>query len=247
MQSAMQHREYLASVRTFQVSNFSRPGMLAPSVHHNLWIPKIVTDRAILDRVRHNQAQCDRLLAVSDDMFGSGLGSTVNRMVLALSLAIRLGRTLIEVPIDTPRWCTTGPQTLQCFYEPWGPCPLPDAGMLAAAPWHNHKSHSDHDAPVLRMSLMHFLKGGEWYHSGHLMFGSKFARTLTTYLFTPRPWIEQLINCTLNGCAFAEPRSQYWVIHMRDSPEVRASYMRNPPSFADYASHLLEEPKRDVG
>ena len=109
---------------------FSHPHMFIPRNAAN------ATDdwRAAIRASQHPpECRAARYLLVEDDMIGSGLGFTGRLLASALLLAMRQGRVLLEIPRRTAhtgapysRWCARPPHSLQCVYDPWSHCPLPN-------------------------------------------------------------------------------------------------------------------------
>ena len=98
-------------------------------------------------------SECRRYMLLEDDLDTAGVGWTASMLSVALALAVRDGRVLIEQQVNSswghrtaeqrvrnkrghglrPRWCTRPPFTLQCFYRPWTHCAAPSEAEMAAA------------------------------------------------------------------------------------------------------------------
>lgn len=112
-----------------QKSHFSHPSLFIPKARRDDgWLPFL--------HEAQNPARCERYLLVEDDMHRSGLGFTARMLASLLLFAVRESRVLLEVPRKnadtgrpTGRWCDRSPHTLQCAFEPWSSCSLPNATM----------------------------------------------------------------------------------------------------------------------
>ncbi len=114
--------------------------------------------RALINQVQFpRRSKCNtstRMLLIEVDLQNAGLGFTSRILTHALLLAMDMGRSLVEVPVDggwahkpaggvgaarnvsaarSPHWCTQPPFTFGCFYEPWSSCPIPSAEEVRSA------------------------------------------------------------------------------------------------------------------
>ena len=126
------------------------------------FLPSVPLPLDVLSRLAyHNQhpeqPACtnSKFLLVEDNLVGAGFGYTTHLMALSLSLAMREGRVLVEVPSIRPRWCSHQPYTFQCYYQNWTDCPPPSyADVRSAARWMAEGNHSA--ARFARLELSRF-------------------------------------------------------------------------------------------
>ena len=139
-----------------------------------------------------------RFMAVKDDLWGAGLGFTAIMLSRLMYVAAQDRRILIEVPAKKPRWCNTPPQTLQCFYQPWTNCSLDQQG-----------------ADIIHVSLKSYHSSRKWYGKGktvHTMYP-----TPNRLFFRPNALVQRHVNAVIAQCGGTD----YWTVHVRDSPEKR--------------------------
>ena len=114
-------------------SDFSHQYLFIPTSKRNDgWLP-------LLHASQH-PVKCSRYLLIEDDLSRTGVGFTGRLLASALLYAVRHGRVLLESPVRNKitgepagRWCDRHPYTLQCVYEPWSHCVLPNEKAPAAA------------------------------------------------------------------------------------------------------------------
>jgi len=115
--------------------HFSHPLLFVHRVHReDGWLP-------VIHASQHPRA-CHRYLLIEDDMQNTGLGFTGRMLAAVLLFAVRQRRVLLEVlahdertgqPVPG-RWCDDRPPyTLQCAYEAWTSCALPDVASFDAS------------------------------------------------------------------------------------------------------------------
>mmetsp|Transcript_11531 Transcript_11531/g.36554 ORF Transcript_11531/g.36554 Transcript_11531/m.36554 type:complete len:238 (+) Transcript_11531:81-794(+) len=125
-------------------------------------------------------------------------------------------RILIEVPTKKPRWCNTPPQTLQCFYQRWTNCSLNQKG-----------------ADVIHVSLKSYHRSRKWYGTNkHL---KSMQPTPAQFLFRPNALVQRHVNAVIAQCGGTD----YWTVHVRDSPEKRAEmHTKHLPDLQGYVRRL---------
>ena len=170
---------------------------------------------------------CDRLLLVEDDLTKAGMGFTAKLWGVALLLAMKDNRVLVEVRMmkvgnstrsdgfERPRWCDRPPYTLQCLYAPWTHCPLPPENATVIRPGGRPLKVGKwpHSEPFVRTGL------GRIHRQGLFWYGAKSsaAREAGRFLFRPRPWVTELADCVMRG---ARVRPQGFLsVHIRHSVE----------------------------
>ena len=163
-----------------------------------------------------------RFIAVTDDLRGAGLGMTSIMLSRLMYVAAQDRRILIEVPAKKPRWCNTPPQTLQCFYQPWTNCSLDQKG-----------------ADVIHVSLKSYHSSRKWYGKGktvHTMYPHP-----AQFFFRPNALVQRHVNAVIAQCGGTD----YWTVHVRDSPEKRAEMLKKHlPDLQGYVSRLPQNVKR---
>ena len=96
------------------------PAPLANSTHFYMYVPPVsneAEERALRAVLHANQfpadaAACGRTLLLWDDAPTAGLGYSARLIALALLVATRERRVLINVAHQTGRWCGRPPHTL---------------------------------------------------------------------------------------------------------------------------------------
>jgi hypothetical protein len=171
--------------------------------------------------------QCDRLLLVEDDLTKAGLGFTAKLWSVALLLAMRDDRVLVEVRMvkqgnttradgfERPRWCDRAPYTLQCLYEPWTHCqlPPPDANIVRPGGRPLKVAKWPHSEPYVRTGLGRIHRQGMFWHGAR----SAAGREVSRFLFRPRKWVTSIADCVMNDVGIAP--QQYIGVHIRHSVE----------------------------
>ena len=173
------------------------------------------------------RADCSRLLLVEDDLTKAGLGFTAKIWNVALLLAMRDNRVLVEVRIikvgnttrsdgfERPRWCDRPPYTLQCLYQPWTHCPLPGPNATEIRPGGRPLKVAKwpHDAPYVRTGLGRIHRQGTFWYGAR----SSATREAGRFLFRPRPWVTAIADCAMSGAGLA-PQG-FINLHIRHSVE----------------------------
>lgn len=173
------------------------------------------------------RASCDRYLLIEDDLTKAGLGFTAKLWGIAMLIAMKDNRVLMEVRMvkhgnktrsdgfERPRWCDRAPFTLQCAYLPWTHCPLPPENAtvirpggrpLAVARWPQREPYV-----ITGLGRIH-RQGMFWYGSR-----SNAAREAGRFLFRPRPWVTNIADCVMRGAGLT-PRT-FINVHVRHSVE----------------------------
>ena len=145
-----------------------------------------------------------------------GLGFTRSFWASALLVAMRSGRVLLEVAVNSswphpprprsdetpsaanvtrvqrkaavPRWCSVAPFTLQCFYTPWSHCALPPEHTHRPLPLHGKRYRLAH-LVMETPSLRLKLSAMKAGPLGWALWGSRSATSVATrFLFAPRPY-----------------------------------------------------------
>lgn len=160
----------------------------------------------MLDLVAHQfPASCHgRFAVLHDDLTGAGLGFTAKMIIYVLITVAREGRILIEAR-SSRRWCSKDPGTLQCYYQEWSNCSLSGS------------------RDVKNVSLRLFHQSKRWYGMGHAT--RNLQPAAHALLFRPRPYVEWIVDQTIERCG----GSDYWTVHIRDSPEKRKERGSLPP------------------
>ena len=170
---------------------------------------------------------CDRLLLVEDDLTKAGLGFTAKLWTVALLVAMKDNRVLVEVRMvkqgnatrsdhfERPRWCDREPYTLQCLYQSWTHCPLPDPNATVIRPGGRplRVSRWPHSEPYVRTGLGRIHRQGIFWHGAK----SSAAREAGRFLFRPRKWVTDISDCVMHNAGL-RPRG-YINVHIRHSVE----------------------------
>ena len=173
------------------------------------------------------RASCDRLLLVEDDLTKAGLGFTAKLWSVALLLAMRDNRVLVEVRMvkvgnatrpdgfERPRWCDREPFTLQCLYAPWTHCPLPppDANVTRPGGRPIKVGRWPHSEAYVRTGLGRIHRQGLFWHGAR----STAAREAGRFLFRPRQWVKDVADCVMRDRGLAPQR--FLSVHIRHSVE----------------------------
>ena len=159
-----------------------------------------------------------RYTILRDDLLGAGLGWTAKLITFALIIAQKSGRILLEGE-SLQRWCTAHPGTLQCYYLPWTNCSLDDA------------------TDVQNLSLASFHRRGRWY--GMSASTKDLQPAAFQLLYRPREQILSRVEHIIAQCG----GSDYWTVHIRDSPEKRKERGRLP-GFDEYTFRIPNGTKR---
>ena len=196
-------------------------------------------------------SECRRYMLLEDDLDTAGVGWTASMLSVALALAVRDGRVLLEQQVNSswghrtgeqrvrnkrghglrPRWCTRPPFTLQCFYKPWTHCGMPSAAEVAAAavPGEPNKYRRDTaHANVVKVKLTWLADSG-----AKIWMGSSKKRTATggafRLLFQPRPWVVKLARCVMREHGLVA--GSFFSVHVRESAEKAAEIRRLRQGF----------------
>ena len=177
---------------------------------------------------------CDRLLLVEDDLTKAGLGFTAKLWSVALLVAMKDNRVLVEVRMvkqgnasrpdgfERPRWCDRAPYTLQCLYQPWSHCPLPDPSAEVIRPGGRPLNIKKwpHAAPYVLTGLGRLHRQGVFWYGAR----SPAMREGGRFLFRPRPWVTSISDCVMRDAGLAP--LNYINIHIRYSVEKAAEGKR---------------------
>lgn len=223
--------------------------------HSYLFVPRTPRDDgwlAVIHASQHSK-ECTRYMLIEDDMHRSGLGFTGRLLASVLLFAVRQRRVLLEVPQHNQtsgrefgRWCDQSPHTLQCAFEPWSHCALPDTMVHKAASYEatcrcierkgsklhkvaNCSAHVDtyrdqllcltatlRDTPIVRLRLSTFYK--------HQLLWTKpsphafeVLRAAHRLLFHWRPWVRDLALCVMQRHGLSAKK--FISVHVRISPQ----------------------------
>jgi hypothetical protein len=203
------------------------------------------------------RASCDRLLLVEDDLTKAGLGFTAKLWGVALLVAMRDNRVLVEVRMvkegngtradgfERPRWCDRAPFTLQCLYEAWTHCPLPGPNATVVRPGGRPLKVAKwpHDEPYVRTGI------GRIHRQGMFWYGAKSnaAREAGRFLFRPRRWIVDIADCVMLQARLT-PRN-FLNVHIRYSVEKSKEGQRLGVSLPDLEAYdvIAETLASDLG
>jgi len=204
---------------------------LAAIKHTHKWqfAPRNTTEDGWRSTVYASQfrASCDRLLLVEDDLTKAGLGFTAKLWGVALLLAMRDNRVLVEVRMvkegngtrsdgfERPRWCDRPPYTLQCLYQSWTHCPLPGPNATVVRPGGRplKVARWPHDEPYVRTGLGRIHRQGMFWYGAR----STAAREAGRFLFRPRPWVRAIGDCVMAGARLTP--GNFINLHIRYSVE----------------------------
>lgn len=210
----------------------AKDGFFAPAES----LPVTTLSSAIMHSQQPDACSKAKFLLVEDESEGAGLGWTAHLMTLALSIAMREGRVMIEVQTKQPRWCTRAPYTMQCFYEPWTPCATPpQKGVDNATKWQPDGSHSE--AQLATLALSRFATEGFWWGTGNVI-SAELNAALTQHLFTARPWLQEIAGCYMAECQITA--GSFVDVHVRDSPEKREE-RGDAATLDEYATAMQQE------
>ena len=222
-----------------------RPSKLIPwgplhvrALHHtHTWqfSPSNRSDDGWSAAIRASQfGNCRRFMLVEDDLSHAGLGFTAKLWIVALLIAMRDNRVLIEVRAvhaneresshrnqssgiggklyQRPRWCDRAPFTLQCLYLPWTHCTLPANRTISRLDM-THPSEWPHYAPYVRTGLNAIHRHGKFWFSAR----SPASHAAGRFLFRPRPWVVSRANCVMGKAGLKS--KQFISLHVRHSVE----------------------------
>ena len=170
---------------------------------------------------------CDRLLLVEDDLTKAGMGFTAKLWSVALLVAMKDNRVLVEVRMvkqgnetrpdgfERPRWCDRPPYTLQCLYQPWTHCTEPDVNATVIRPGGRplKVNRWPHDAPYIRTGLGRLHRQGLFWHGAR----SSATREAGRFLFRPRSWITEQADCVMRDAGLTP--NNFLSVHIRHSVE----------------------------
>ena len=183
--------------------------------------------------------KCGRFLILEDDMNLAGFGWTAKMVGVALLIAFRTNRVLLERAVDpswqhttregehrkarkhglAPRWCGRPPYTLQCWYKPWTHCQPPTVGVVETPPgdFKDWQQHTERHGEVVRVKLswVQQSRNMAWGHSSEP--AQVALLSAIRFLFRPRPWVQAISRCVMRGAGM---RASNWLsVHVRNSPE----------------------------
>lgn len=170
---------------------------------------------------------CKRYLLLSDDMNKAGLGMSAKIIQLALLLAMRDNRVLMEHKSNR-RWCTRPPYNLRCFYEPWTHCKYPPAnasipnarmrpGLVqlrrnSRTDW--HVNYTTTDLAWVKASYLHQHGSFFWSKASFLRYNKSLV---AQFLFRPRQWVRRIAECHMLKHSLRP--NNFVGVHVRYSPE----------------------------
>ena len=235
-----------ANSSTSSGSSWARPVTMPAQLvglvhrHPHFWTPVLAgntTAETVRAGVRASQqpATCRRYMLLQDDS-KAGLGYDGHLIALVLSLAMRENRVLLEIEHPNRHWCARPPYTLQCLYEPWTHCPMPD--LKLAVP--HSLGHTD-SADIVTIGTEAFYQSNMWYGTGNMLANSVTLHALEAHLFRPRPWVVEMAGCYLDECGVGF--GEYISVHVRESPE-KAKEVGQLPTFDEYVDATLQELRR---
>lgn len=182
--------------------------------------------------------KCRRFLILEDDMNLAGFGWTAKILGVALLIAFRTNRVLLERAVDpswqhathegesrkarkhgfAPRWCGRPPFTLQCWYRPWTHCQPPMISAVETPPSFKHwQRYPERHGEVVRVKLSWVQQSRNMAWS-HLSKPAEVAlRSAIRFLFRPRAWVQGIGSCVLRGAGMST--SAWLSVHVRNSPE----------------------------
>ena len=206
--------------------------------HAYLFLPALpLPDDAWMNVIQASQFRsdinCNRYLLVKDDLTNSGLGWTARFWSVALLLAARASRVLMEVPLSDDgrgaRWCTRPPFTLQCIYQRWTNCPMPNmsdavifedvCGGDRTCTLSGGRRGSFAHTRTLALNLSTILLRNPWWeHAALAPGGNDVIGMAHRFLFgAPRQWVHDLASCTMRGAGLQS--GSFQSVHIRLSPE----------------------------
>ena len=188
---------------------------------------------------------CDRMLLVEDDLTKAGMGFTAKLWGIALLIAMKDNRVLVEVRMvkegnstrsdgfERPRWCDRPPYTLQCLYQAWTNCPLPSANATIIRPGGRplKTNRWPHAEPYIRTGL------GRIHRQGIFWYGSKSSalREAGRFLFRPRPWVAAIADCVMSQHGLLPQR--FLSVHIRHSVEKQKEGSKLGVKLPDLPAH----------
>ena len=193
-------------------------------------------------------SECRRYMLLEDDLDTAGVGWTASMLSVALSLAVRDGRVLLEQQVNSswghrtaeqrvrnkrghglrPRWCarpsrcsasTSRGRTARCRRRPrWRPPPCRAGGK-----YRRDTAHAD----VVKVKLTWIATAAPAMdavveeadrHGGRVRL-----------LFQPRPWVVKLARCVMREHGLVP--SSFFSVHVRESAEKAAEIRRLRQGF----------------
>ena len=210
-------------------------------------------------------SRCERLLLFEDDLAGQGLGATAHFMAVALLIAMRTGRVLLEVavnprwgrtnmsipyrrssagastptlPAARPRWCSRPPYTHQCFYLPWSNCTAGNTTEHQSPRLGRFNGLIGHALLPGRTPIVRIKLSGLYISTGlHAGVMTPAYAAATRFLFRPREWVKHLGRCVLRRDGLA-PHS-FISVFIRESAEKNTEarqFKYKMPVVDDYAA-----------
>ncbi|KAL3900557.1 MAG: hypothetical protein SGPRY_012442 [Prymnesium sp.] len=202
-----------------------------------MFLPDISSEedaQAMRARLRSNQfpadaAACDRVLLLSDDAIGTGLGYTARLLMIALLVAVKEQRVLMSVPHRTNRWCDKPPYTLNCLYERWSHCPLP-TNTSSGGKWNHRGSwRQGPSSPIMRISTSQIHKES-FFMKTHP--APEVRAAAFEILFRPRAWVREAAHCAMRN--FDLRPGNFLVLHVRYSSEKKKERGVGLPPLSAY-------------
>lgn len=212
------------------------------STHFFMYAPDMITEadqhtfRAVLhaNQFPANPAACNRTLLLYDDALTAGLGYTARLIAISTLVAIQERRVLIYVPHSTARWCGRAPHTLGCYYEPSTHCTIPQ-NLSDTSKWSTRGSSFGYEARLaqskahVRISTSQVHRSTFWYKFHPSV---KLYSAIYDLFFKPRPWIQQLAECTMRAASLRH--GNFAVVHARYSVEKKKERGARLPVLTEY-------------
>lgn len=206
-------------------------------------------------KASQHSTECSRLLLVEDDFARKGLGFSSLTWADVLLLAMQHNRVLLEVPVSAtfareeltgvagPRWCTQPPHTLQCFYDVWSQCQVPDPLLHVAPRTNARKGNASRWPSLKRLPNASVVRAKlSWLRISPLLnkrrsyaSESAFLSAAVRFLFSPRRWVRALGTCVMNATGLH--RHRFISLFIRGSDEKwkeMSQHGHRPPEWSDW-------------
>jgi hypothetical protein len=183
--------------------------------------------------VQGSAPSCSRLLLLTNDLYGQGLGWSMRFYVYALLAAMESGRVLVELSSTSLghhseiRWCGRPPFTLECYFRRWSDCVPPENASALPLTSPRRKHHwgslglTTVPAPTLRVTLSQFnpefafpphqsrdLTNRSGAHAIPRPSWTRASAAAIRFLLRPRSWVRGIGTCVLR-CAHSSNESLY--------------------------------------
>ena len=215
-----------------------RAGVEPANSNMFMYLPDITSDqeavgaRALLRATQfpEDPTACERMLLVSDDAIGTGLGYTSRLLMIALFVAVKEKRVLMSVPHRTNRWCSRPPYTLNCMYEPWTHCPLPVNASAKGFKWNHRASWREGPTPPISRISTSQIHKEIFFMKTHPP--PELRAAALEILFHPRAWVRDAAHCAMRH--FGLRPGNFVVMHVRFSPEKKKERTSGLPDLGVY-------------